>query len=139
MRATTRIATALVVSTLVAGCGGPIQPDELERGVDSLASAAAEGELLAQLAAEGRSRNVFTRVHARELGDTVDHEAEKLADATAPADLERARSRSVTLAQDISGALGELQVRPDDAETARTAAARLGELAKHADELASRL
>ena len=59
-----------------------MQPEELAASVDTLSSSAAEGELLAGDVAEDRTKATFARVHARDLGNVVDHEAEKLADAT---------------------------------------------------------
>ena len=39
---------ALIVVLLLAGCGGKMQPSELQDSVGTLASAAAEGKLLAR-------------------------------------------------------------------------------------------
>src|SRR5215213_9018486 len=72
---------AVVLAT--PGCGGPMQPQELARSVQTLESSAAEGALLANGVARDRTKATFVRAHSRDLGETVDHEAEKLADADA--------------------------------------------------------
>ena len=66
-----------------AGCGGPMEPQELARSVQTLESSASEGALLADGVARDRTKATFVRAHSRDLGETVDHEAEKLADADA--------------------------------------------------------
>ena len=124
---------------LVAACGGPIGSDELRRGVETLGALAAEGELIADGAARDRTKTTFTRVHARTLGDEADHEAEKLADASAPPELAGAKRDAVRLAQDVGAALGDLQVMPDDVAAARAARSRLRHLSDEAGRLAGRL
>src|SRR5215217_1026256 len=80
---------------VLGGCGGPIRTDELQRGVQSLAALAAEGAILADGTARDRTKATFTRVQARTLGEEADHESEKLADATAPPELARAKAAGV--------------------------------------------
>jgi hypothetical protein len=96
-------AAAVVFS--LSGCGGPMQPEELGRSVDTLSSSASEGALIARDLARNRTKNTFARVRMRELGETVDHEAEKLSDATpavqAAADLDDLSKR----AEDLSNGL----------------------------------
>ena len=133
------ITLIIVVATVGVGCGGPIRHDELERGVESLASTAAEGQLLARQAARRRLRDPFTRVHARQLSETATHEAEKLSDADATGDTLSVKRAATRLAQDISDALGELQVAPDAPTVAGETAKKLGEAVKQAGELEQRL
>jgi outer membrane murein-binding lipoprotein Lpp len=130
---------ALAASVAVAGCGGYIRHDELRRGVETLNSLAAEGALLAQDIARDRTRHTFARVHARELADEVDHEVEKLHDAGAEGDLVRRKAEAVSLAQDISDALGDLQAAPGDEATGRHVATRLDHYASDAEDLAGAL
>ena len=80
-RARSTVLALLAATVLGAGCGGAMQPDELARSIGTLESAAAEGALLAEDVAADRTKATFARVHARDLGETVDHEAEKLHDA----------------------------------------------------------
>lgn len=121
--ATLAILTATAI--LLAACGGPIQRDELERGVQSIASAAADGRLLAEQAARGRLRTTFTRVRARDLASTATHEAEKLSDAHPGPGLDRERREAVELAGAVAEAVSALQVAPDDAGVARATARKL--------------
>ena len=124
---------------LLAGCGGPITDDELERGVRSLESTAAEGRLVALDAVEDRTKVTFTRVHARNLGEDAAHEAEKLSDAEAKPGNAQAKAEAVRLAQDIDSALGDLQVSPSDRAAARDVEHRLNRLSQRAARLSERL
>jgi hypothetical protein len=127
----------LVVSLL--GCGGPMRPEELGRSVEAIESAAAEGELLADHVARDRTKATFVRVQARELGDTVVHEAEKLHDADASGSVAAKKARAVELAGQVSQALGDLQVAPDTEAVARASQGRLAKLADRAGRLADAL
>jgi hypothetical protein len=134
------VALAACAACAATGCGGPITPDELARSVETLQSAAAEGELLAGHAARDRTKSTFVRVHARELGDVVAHEAEKLNDADADdADVAAAKTAAVDLADRIDQALGQLQTAPGDEAAGRTAAAALARLSEDAGKLADGL
>jgi hypothetical protein len=123
----------------LAGCGGPITDDELQRGIQTLAATASEGRLVALDAAEDRSKVTFERVALRDLGEDAEHEAEKLNDAQAKPENAAVKTRAVKLAQDISSALGDLQVAPADRRIARRVQLRLDALSKQADALAGRL
>src|SRR5215210_9464124 len=95
----------LAVAASTSGCGGPMQPDELSRSIGTLESTAAEGAFLADDVADDRTKATFARVHARDLSDVVDHEAEKLHDAQANRpDVARAKRRAVALADQIGTA-----------------------------------
>jgi Natural resistance-associated macrophage protein-like len=107
---------------LLMACGGDIRADELQRGVQSLGSLAAEGALVADGAAQDRTKRTFTRVQARTLGEEADHEAEKVSDASAPPALEQKKAATVKLATDVGDALGRLQTAPGDAQGAAQAA-----------------
>lgn len=127
----------LLVVVGVAGCGGAMRADELGRSVETLASAAAEGALLADGAAQDRTKATFTRAHARELGETVEHEAEKLNDATAHGETADDKASAIDLADRISQQLSQLQTAPDDRAGARRAGDALRTLADEATRLAS--
>ncbi|MEA2272855.1 MAG: hypothetical protein QOI98_1563 [Solirubrobacteraceae bacterium] len=132
-------AGALALALASAGCGGPIQDDELKRGIESLGALASEGKLLAQDVSRNRTRMTFVRVHARELAGEADHEAEKLFDATARGRLVSPKAQAVKLAKDISGALGDLQVMAGDEATGRHVAIQLRHYASDASDLAAGL
>lgn len=122
----------------LAGCGGDMRPEELARSVSTLSSAAAEGALLADGAARDRTKTTFVRAHARELGETVEHEAEKLSDASATGEVAAAKADAVELAGRVSEALGELQTAPDDRAGAAQAERTLRGLADDASSLSDR-
>jgi hypothetical protein len=130
-------AAAVVFS--LSGCGGPMQPEELGRSVDTLSSSASEGALIARDLARNRTKNTFARVRMRELGETVDHEAEKLSDATPQESIRGKKTEAVKLAEDISDALGKVQVSIDNRARAVQAAADLDDLSKRAEDLSNGL
>lgn len=130
---------ALLAGIVLAGCGGPMRPEELGRSVDSLASAAAEGGLLAHDVARDRTKATFARAHSRDLTESVDHEAEKLSDADAEGTVAVAKRRAVVLAGEISQALGMLQVEPRNQAVGREAEHTLNRLATRAGRLAEGL
>ncbi len=123
------------------GCGGPMTPDELARSIQTLESSAAEGALLADQVARDRSKATFVRVHARELGEAVEHEAEKLNDAQAEAQggVAPAKVRAIDLAERISAALGRIQIAPDSETEGRAAEKALSGLSEQAGQLADGL
>src|SRR5215207_11529914 len=93
-----------VAAVLCSGCGGAMQADELVRSIGTLESTAAEGALLADSVARDRTKATFARAHARELGETADHEAEKLNDAEAEPEggVALTKARAIELADRIS-------------------------------------
>jgi hypothetical protein len=130
-------AIAVGVAVAMAGCGGPMRQEELKRGIESLQSVAADGELLAHDVARDRTRATFVRVHARELAEEAQHQAEKLSDAEPGPGIGAEKASAVKLAQDISDALGELVTAPGDEAGGRSAEERLRGLAGDAERLAA--
>jgi hypothetical protein len=129
----------LAATVLATGCGGAMQPEELARSIGTLESAAAEGSLLAKDVADDRTKATFARVHSRDLGETVDHEAEKLQDASANGLVDERKAAAVELAGRISRALGQLQTAPGDEQEGRRAEATLTRLGDRAGKLAEGL
>jgi hypothetical protein len=114
--------------------------DELSRSVETLASTAAEGSMLAGGVADDRTRATFARVHARDLSDVVAHETEKLNDADSDgADVSDAKKKAIDLADKIDTALGQIQTAPQDEAGARTARDQLDKLSQDAGKLAESL
>jgi hypothetical protein len=116
-------------------------PGELSRSIGTLESTAAEGALLAHDVAQDRTKATFARAHARELGETADHEAEKLNDAEAEAEggVAPTKVRAVDLADRISAALGRIQIAPDSETEGRSAEDTLNRLSEQAGKLAEGL
>jgi predicted phage gp36 major capsid-like protein len=136
----TRFWAALAgVVVLAAGCGGPITDDELERGIETLGSLAAEGELVARGVQNDRTKVTFTRVELRDLAEDAEHEAEKLSDAETRPENEEVAAQPVQLASDIGDALGELQVDPRNRARAADVGDRLGRLSSEAERLTGEL
>lgn len=129
----------LAAALWAVGCGGPMEPQELARSIQTLQSSAADGVLLANGVVRDRTKTTFVRVHARELGEIVDHEAEKLSDADANGEVALRKSQAVDLANKISQSLGQLQVAPDDENGARSAEGQLRSEAQRASRLADSL
>ena len=138
-RKTAFLAAALAVSALAGGCGGDMRRDELNRSIESIQSSAGDGELTAFEVARNRTKNTFVRVHARELSEDVDHEAEKLNDAFAKPDVKPYKQRAIELADQVSDALGRLQTSPEDDEVARQVRQQLRDLADQAQQLRDEL
>ena len=116
-----------------------MRPEELARSVDTLSSTAAEGQLLARDVARNRTKATFARVHARELADVAEHEAEKLADATPSEGVGAEKTRAVDLADEIGQALGRIRVSPGDETAGEIAARQLEKLAGRAKRLSESL
>ena len=130
---------ALLAAVVLAGCGGDMQPDELKRSIGTLESSAAEGALLADHVARDRTKATFARAHARDLGEAVDHVAEKLHDASAEGQAAVRKAAAVDLAGRISEALGQIQTAPDSESEGRSAAADLTRFGDRAGKLAEGL
>jgi hypothetical protein len=115
-------------------------PGELSRSIQTLESTAAEGAFLADDVADDRTKATFARVHARDLGDVVQHEAEKLNDADAnQPDVVEAKKRAIELADRIGTALGQIQTAPQDEAGAATAGHQLSTYSKAAGKLSQGL
>ncbi|WP_445149660.1 hypothetical protein [Baekduia sp. Peel2402] len=132
-------AAVACVAAAASGCGGPIEHDELERGISTLGATAAEGRIVALDVVEDRTKTTFVRVHSRALADDAQHEAEKLSDAEATGELRARKAEAVRLAQDIDAALGDLQVAPRDKRVARDVEQRLDALSQRAERMADAL
>jgi hypothetical protein len=136
---TAAVGLGLAVAVACGGCGGPIKDDELERGIETLGSLAAEGQLVARGVVEDRTKVTFVRVELRDLADDAEHEAEKLTDAEAQPGNAAIKADAVKLAQDIDSALGDLQVAPSDRHVAADVGKQLAAMTDRADKLTERL
>ena len=140
-RVMARGARALVFVTAAAWVGGcgDLSRAELKRRVETLDAIAAEGRILATGAAQDRTKTTFTRVHARDLADRAEHEAEKVADARPARGFQREGELTVDLASRISEALGGLETGPGDEAGAREAGDKLVRAGDEAARLEGRL
>jgi hypothetical protein len=115
-----RAAIGLVLLPLCLGLGGcdPFNRDEFKHELDTLHSVSAEGGLLAGQVVKQDTRTAFVRVQAGHLASTADARAEKLTDADVPADLRPQVERTISLAEEISSQLQDLEFSPGDASKA---------------------
>jgi hypothetical protein len=141
MASIVKAGAALLVLGLLAsfagGCGD-LTSGELDRGIGTLESAAAEGAMVAGQVAEDRTKTTFARVRARELSDDVDHEMEKLADATPAPGQSANRDKALDLAEKVGEALNVIQIYPEDEKRAAEAESDLEGLAELLSKLEDR-
>lgn len=130
------LGVALVLAA--SGCG-ELSDDELNRGVESLSALAAQGQLVASGVARDATKSTYARVMARTLGETAEHEAEKLADATPEAGIEDQRKAAVAVAGEIADLLSELQTYPGDEHHGTLVQKHLEETQEKADAIVARL
>jgi hypothetical protein len=100
--------------------------------VQSLVSDARDGSLLAEQIAAGRAGAVFARAHAQELQDDADQVQKNVYDQRLPG-----HEGIEQLADDISTALGNMAVKPDDPSVAKQAQAELDMLGEKASRMSS--
>ncbi len=111
----------------------------MEAGIKQRASIPAEGSLMADDVARGRTKTTFVRVHGAELSAQAEHEAEKLNDDPVAAKLKQPIETAIELSADISGAIDDLRVSPQDREQARESERKLQDWADEAGKLAEGL
>ena len=117
-----------------------MKQSELADSIDTIESSAAEGSLIASHVYTNKTKTTFVRVRAREIGEELDHEQEKLHDADAENDDVAAdQERAIDLAGQAAEQIGQLQSQPDDREAARAISVRLRELADDASALGEHL
>jgi hypothetical protein len=114
---------------LCASCsaGGRLGAEDLSRQLDALRSHAAEGALLAQDAAAGRSTRTFTREHSSALAESVAQAETSLKAATAEPALQTKLSRLQDLAARIGSALERLSTAPTSQDGAISQELQLSE------------
>lgn len=139
MRARAAPAALLLAAVLLLSSCGQLSSAELGRGVATLESIGAEGALMADDVAHYRTKTTYVRVHAQELSDAAQHEAEKLNDAEVPERLRDPVIRAIEIAGDESDGLDSLRTTPDDQAAARDAEAKLRRTADAAKKLGDEL
>ncbi len=134
------LALLLLVSAAVSwGACGRAGKTGVRAGIEQLASISAEGALIADGVARGRTKTTFVRVHGAELSAQAEHEAEKLGDDPVAPELKRAIREAIQLAGDMGGAIDELRVSPHDLRQARRDEAKLRRWSQQAAALAETL
>jgi hypothetical protein len=131
-----------VLILMVAGAVGPLSGcgrearHQVRLSIEELASISAEGALVADDLARGRTKTTFVRVHGNELSAQAEHEAEKLNDDPVAPDLHGRIQAAIKLASDIGGAIDDLRTSPQDHTQARVAQRKLQHWADQARKLA---
>jgi hypothetical protein len=128
----------ICLATALAACGRASSTG-VQAGIKQLASISAEGALMADDVARRRSKVTFVRVHGAELSAQAEHEAEKLNDDPVAPKLEQPIHTAIELSADISGAIDDLRVSPQDRGQARESERKLRHWADEASELAEGL
>jgi hypothetical protein len=132
LRLTRVLGFGVVLALVSVGCGsgGQLGAKALSQELKSLQSQAAEGALLAQHAASGRTTRIYTRVHSLELYRAASQAEVILKAAKTEPGLESKLRRLVVLAGRVSAALKRLgsASRDEDRALAREllASQRLG-------------
>lgn len=129
----------LVLSAMFVLACGRAGGNGVRAGVEQLSSISAEGALMADDVARGRTKTTFVRVHGAELSAQAEHEAEKLSDDPLAPGLKRPVQSAVELSADIGGAIDDLRVAPQDREQARENERKLRRWADEARKLAETL
>jgi hypothetical protein len=116
-------ARALLISVLLlvaAGCGGggSVSQNDIQKQFEAIQSLAAEGALVADGAADGRTTDVFVRVHTGYLYKAARKVEGQLSSAHASGATERDRVRAARLASSVSDQLARLGADPSDHEAA---------------------
>jgi hypothetical protein len=129
---------AVAIATALTACGHASSAG-VQAGIKQLASISAEGALMADDLARGRTKTTFVRVHGAELSAQAEHEAEKLNDDPVEPQLKQPIHTAIELSADISGAIDDLRVSPQDREQARESKRKLLHWATEAGKLAEGL
>lgn len=122
-----RTLPALIALLAVSGCGGgsSVSQSELQKQFAAIQSLAAEGALVADGAADGRSTDVFVRVHTGYLAEAAQKVATTLSSVRATGAADRDRARAARLAGRVASRLAALGSDPGDRAQARRIAAQL--------------
>ncbi len=126
----------LVLPASACGGGGTLSTKAFQTQAESLQSLAAEGALVADGSADGRTTETFVSVHTEYLRKAAKKVETKLAGAEASGELEGKRRRAVQLAGRIADDLGQLHRAPDDRALAERLASDLRDEADAAEQLA---
>jgi hypothetical protein len=128
-----RLATVGVTLALLAlaGCGGggTLSKEELQKQYEAIQSLAAEGALVADGAADGRTTETFVAVHSLYLSEAAGKIETDLRSAKGP-------QPAVSLARQVADDLDRLHEEPDDPALARRLSEQLRASAAAAEERA---
>ena len=123
-------ARALLISVVLlaaAGCGGggSVSQTDVQKQFQAIQSLAAEGALVADGAADGRTTDVFVHVHTGYLEKAARKVEGQLSSARASGAAEHDRARAARLASSVADQLARLGANPGDHEAAHRIQRRL--------------
>ena len=111
--------SAVLLAAAGCGGGGSVSQSDVNRQFEAIQSLAAEGALVADGAADGRTTDFFVRVHTGYLDDAAQRVATKLSSDQAEGAVERDRERAARLASQVADELARLSDDPGDRAGAR--------------------
>ena len=116
-----RLLLISVVLLVAGGCGGggSVSQKDVQKQFEAIQSLAAEGALVADGAADGRTTDVFVRVHTGYLDKAARKVEGQLSSARASGAAERDRVRAARLASSVADELTRLGDDPGDRAGAR--------------------
>jgi hypothetical protein len=125
-----------VLAAAGCGSGGTLTKKTLQKQAQSIESLAAEGSMVAQGAAQGRTTDPFVRVHAQYLQEAAKKIEQELGSSHASGSLEDKRRKGLKLAVTVGQELGRLHRAPGDRELAHRLQSGLTKDADDAKSLA---
>jgi hypothetical protein len=128
----------LCVIALLALCGcsgGEMTAYRLQKDAGSLGSFAAEGQLLADMAAKARAPSTYVSTHSSELGADTGDLASVVGSTEPTALTARPRRQLLELATEATALFEELEHAPDDRSKAQNIAKRFGRIADGAAKI----
>jgi len=111
--------SAVLLAAAGCGGGGSFSQKDVQKQFEAIQSLAAEGALVAHGAADGRTTDVFVRVHTSYLDDAARKVATELSSAQAEGAVDRDRERAAHLAAQVADELAQLSDDPGDKAGAR--------------------
>jgi hypothetical protein len=126
--------SAVLLAAAGCGGGGSASQKDVQKQFEAIQSLAAEGALVADGAADGRTTDVFVRVHTSYLDDAAQKVATELSSAQAEGAVDRDRERAAHMASQVADELAQLRDDPGDKAGAR----RIEKQLRHDAALAER-
>jgi hypothetical protein len=111
--------SAVLLAAAGCGGGGSVSQKDVRKQFEAIQSLGAEGALVADGAADGRTTDVFVRVHTSYLDDAAQKVATELSSAQAEGAVDRDRERAAHLAAQVADELARLSDDPGDKAGAR--------------------
>ena len=129
---------ALAVGLVLGGCG-TLDRDAVQTEIQNVASAAAEGTLVAEGVEQGRTFRSFSVIRTAELHKVAMHASESLRETPAEAGLGASARKGADLGDRVAGLLERLHTHPTDRALAHVVRLALDHLATEARDQADRL